>query len=140
MIDLNSVPVEQKSSIMLLRTDLETSETMHAEFQKMISGMYPFMDGYMRLSSGVEYAEAEKWDKAANEFGKASEEFSESYAILEELKNSEYSEVSLGAIEICGILTRVQKDLPHLEAGCRYMEKDRYNKAMAEFNNISTYY
>lgn len=66
--------------------------------------------------------------------------FSESQIILEELKDSDYSEISVGAIEICGILTQLEKDLPHLEADCKYMEKGRYSQADAEFSKISDYY
>ncbi|AKB63844.1 MULTISPECIES: hypothetical protein [Methanosarcina] len=139
-IDPKSVPIEQKSSIILLRNDLEASETMHSELRQMMSGMYPYMDGYVCLSNGIEYGDAEEWGKAADEFGKASDKFSESQKILETLKDSEYSEVSVTAIEICGILTQAQKDLPHIEAGCRYMEKGRYYQANAEFNNVSYYY
>ncbi|MDY9927589.1 hypothetical protein [Methanosarcina sp.] len=136
-IDPNSVPVEQKSSIILLQDDLETSETMHVEVRKMINGMYPCMDGYECLSKGIEYGDVEKWDKAADEFEKASNKFSESQKILEKLKDSEYSEVSVGAIEMCGLLMKMQKDLPHFEAGCRYMEKGRYSQAQKEFNKLS---
>ncbi len=138
-LDPESVPIEQKSYIILLRNDLEASETMHAELRQMMSGMYPYMDGLEYFSNGVESAEAEKWGKAANEFGKASDKFSESHAILEELKDSEYSEVSVGAIEICGFLTQLEEDLPHLEAGYRYMEKDRYSQAEKEFDKISSF-
>lgn len=108
-IDPKSVPIEQKSSIILLRNDLEASETMHSELRQMMSGMYPYMDGYVCLSNGIEYGDAEEWGKAADEFGKASDKFSESQKILETLKDSEYSEVSVTAIEICGILTQAQK-------------------------------
>jgi hypothetical protein len=31
----------------------------------------------------------------------------------------------------------MQKDLPHFEAGCRYMEKGRYPQAQKEFNKLS---
>lgn len=105
-----------------------------------MSGMYPYMDGYECLLNGIEYGDNKKWGKAANEFGKASSKFSGSQKILEKLKDSGYSEVSIGAIEMCGILTQVQKDLPHLEAGCRYMEKDRTSQANTEFSKISYYY
>lgn len=138
-IDPNLVPVEQKSTIILLRDDLETSEIMYVELREMMSGMYPYMDGAEYFSNGLEYVKAEKWDKAADEFGKASNKFSESQKILEKLKDSEYSEVSVEAIEICGFLTQLGEDLPHLEAGCRYMEKDRYSQAEKEFAKISSF-
>lgn len=139
-IDPDSVPVEQKSSIILLRDDLETSETMYEELRQMMKGMDPYMDGYEYLLNGIEYGDNKKWGKAADEFEKASDKFSESHAILEELKDSEYSEVSVGAIEMCGFLTQIEKDLPHLEAGCRYIEKGRYSQAETELSKVSYYY
>lgn len=138
-IDPESVPIEQKSSILLLRNELEASETMHTELRQMMRGMYPYMDGYECFSNGIEYGDAKEWGKAADEFGKASDKFSESQKILEGLKDSEYSEISVGAIGICGVLAQMDKDLPHIEAACRYMEKGRYSQANAEFNNISYY-
>lgn len=140
MLDLDSVPAEEKSSIVLLRDDLETSETMYVELRTLMSGMYPYMEGFNFFSKGLEAFKAEKWGEAADEFGKASNKFSESQQILEKLKDSEHSEVSVGIIEICGFLTQLNEDLPHLEAGCRYMETGRYSQANEEFNKVSNHY
>lgn len=140
MLDLDSVPVEEKSSIVLLRDDLETSEIMYAELRALMSGMYPYMEGFNFFSKGLEYFKAESWGEAADEFGKASEKFSESQQILEKLKDSEYSEVSVGVIQICGFLAQLKEDLPHLEAGCRYMETSHYAQADEEFNKVSNHY
>lgn len=98
------------------------------------------MDGYECLLNRIKYGDEKKWDKAADEFGIASDKFSESQKILEELKDSEFPEVSVSCIEVCGILTQLEKDLPHIEAGCRFMEKGRYSQADAEFSKISYYY
>ncbi|AKB29908.1 hypothetical protein MSSIT_3189 [Methanosarcina siciliae T4/M] len=138
-IDLDSVPVEQKNSFILLRADLETSGNMCEEFREMMSGMYLYMDGSEYLFNGMNYADTEKWGKAADEFGNAADKFSESQKILEKLKDSECSEVSVEATEMYGFLTMVQKDLPHLEAGCRYMENGRYSRAEKEFDMISSF-
>lgn len=139
-IDPNSVPVEQKSYVTVQRDGIETVEKMSLEFRQMINGMYPYLDGAEHLFNALEYLEAEEWDKAADEYNSSSVKFSESNKIMEELKDSEYSEVSVVAIEMCGFLTQMEKDLPHMEAGCRYMEKGRYSQADAEFSKVSYYY
>ncbi|WP_235282967.1 hypothetical protein [Methanosarcina sp. 1.H.T.1A.1] len=139
-IDLDSVPVEQKSYVTVQREDLETSEKMSLELRQMINGLYPFLDGSEHLFKAGEYLETEEWDKAADEIADSSVKLSESKESLETLKDSDYSEISVGVIEICGILTQLEKDLPHLEAGCRYMEKGRYSQAEAEFSKVSDYY
>lgn len=139
-IDLNSVPVEQKSYVTVQRDDIETGEKMSLEFKQMIDGMYPLLDGCECLMNAVEYVETEEWGKAADEFTNSSVMFSESKNNLNKLKDSDFSEISVAAIETCGIITQIEKDLPHLEAGCRYMDKGRYSQADAEFNKISTYY
>lgn len=139
-IDLDSVPVEQKSYVTVQRDGLETSEKMSLEFMQMINGMHPYLDGSEHLFKAVESLETEEWGKAADEIADSSVKFSESKKSLEKLKDSDYSEISVGAIEICGVLTQFEKDLPHLEAGCRYMEKGRYSQAEAEFNKVSSYY
>jgi hypothetical protein len=138
-INPDSVPVEQKSYVTILRSSLETSEKMSLEFSEMINGTFLYMSGFEFLSKGMEYFEAKKWGKAANEFGKASEKFSESKRILEPLEDSEYSEISVGAIEMCGYLTQMEKDLPHLEAGCRALEKEHYYQAEKEFDQLSSF-
>lgn len=139
-IDSGSVPVEQKSYVIVLKDNLETSEKTILDIKQMINGMYPYLEGSEHLFNAVEYLETEEWGKAADELANSSVEFSESKESLDKLKESDYSEISVGAIEICGILTQLEKDLPHLEAGCRYMEKGRYSQAEAEFNKVSYYY
>jgi hypothetical protein len=139
-IDPDSVPVEQKSYVTVLRDDIETSEKIILDIKQMTNGMYPYMDGSEHLFKAVEYLETEEWGKAADEFADSSVKFSESKKNLDKLKDSDYSEISVGAIEICGVLTQFEKDLPHFEAGCRYMEKGRYSQAETEFNKISSYY
>lgn len=139
-IDPDSVPVEQKSYVTAQRDAIETAEIMSSEFRQMINGMYPYLEGSEHLFNALEYLEAEEWDKAADEYNSSSVKFSESQKILEELKDSDYSEVSVASIEICGVLTQLDKDLPHLEAGCRYMEKGRYYQADEEFSKVSYYY
>lgn len=139
-IDPDSVPVEQKSYVTVQRDSLETEEIMSSELRQMINGMYPYLDGSEHLFNALEYFEAEEWDKAADEYNSSSVKFSESQKIMKELKDSDYSEISVASIEICGVLTQLEKDLPHLEAGCRYMEKGRYSQADAEFSKVSYYY
>ncbi len=139
-IDPASVPVVQKSYVTALRSDLENSEKISSEVKEMINSMYPFIDGYENLFNSVEYMKAEEWNKAADECANSSTKFSESKKSLEKLKNSEYSEISVWAIKIYGILEKVEGDLPHLEAACRYMDQGSYSQAEEEINKISGYY
>lgn len=139
-IDPDSVPVEQKSYVTIQREGLETEEIMSSELRQMINGMYPYLDGSEHFFNALEYFEAEEWDKAADEYNSSSLKFSDSQKIMEEFKDSDYSEISVASIEICGVLTQLEKDLPHLEAGCRYMGKGRYSQADAEFSKVSYYY
>lgn len=139
-IDLNSVPVQQKSYVTVRIDGLETSEKMSLELKEFTNGMYPYLDGSEHLFNAVEYMEAEEWNKAADELTSSSVKFSESKKKLGKLKDSDYSEISVGAIETCGILTQLEKDLPHLEAGCRYIDQGRYSQADAEFSKVSYYY
>ncbi|AKB26989.1 hypothetical protein MSSIT_0270 [Methanosarcina siciliae T4/M] len=135
-IDPDSVPVEEKSYIIILKDSIETSEKMGLELKEITNGMYPYLDGAGHLFDAEEYLKAEEWDKAADEFANSSVKFSESKKSLEKLKDSEYSEISVGAIEICGVITQFEKDLPCLEAGCRYMENGSYYQANAEFSKL----
>lgn len=139
-IDPDSVPVEEKSSIILLRSDLEVAEKMHLELQEMINGMYPYVDGFKHFINAGEYIDNEEWGKAADEFADSSVDFAESKKELENLRDSEYSEISVAVIEFYGLMTQMEEDLPHFEAGCRYMDQGRYSQAEEEFSKISTYY
>jgi len=56
-----------------------------------------------------------------------------------DLKNSEFTEVSVTAIEIDTDLKNLLDDLPHFEAGCRYMSENNIYKANEEFNKIAEY-
>ena len=89
----------------------------------MINALYPYVDGFEHLHNAVEYREAEEWGKAAGECAKSSVKLSQSKKSLEKLKNSEYSEISLTAIKIYGLLEKIEGDLLHLEAGCRYRSR-----------------
>lgn len=137
LINLDSVPVEQKSSISLLRGEMESIEKMSMEIKEMMDGMYPYLDGVEYFFNATEYMKVNEWDKAADEFVNASVKFSESNNKLEKLKDSQYSEISVGAIEICGILDKMEENLPYFESGCRYMEEGRYFQAEKEFNKVS---
>ena len=139
-IDPEEVPVEGKSNIFFLRNSMENGEKMLLEIKESIRGSYPYLDGLEHLINAGEFAENEKWDKAALEYAEASKDFSESKKIMEKLKDSEFSESSVPAIEICGIIDELEEDLPHLEAGYEYMDKGRYYQANEEFNKLSYIY
>lgn len=139
-IDPDKVPVEDKSNMILLRNDMESGEKMLQEFKEVIRGNYPYVDGLEHLLNAEEFVENENWDKAALEYAEASEDFSESKKIMEKLKDSEFTESSILAIELCGILDDLEEDLPHLEAGCEYMDRERYSQANEEFSKLSYFY
>lgn len=136
-IDPETVPVEDKSNILMIKKDLEQSEKMAIELGKLISGFYPIIDGSEHLINASKFIENEKWDAAALEVNESSLKFSASTEVFKTLKDSEFPEISVSAIEIYGYLTQMEGSLLHLENGCNYADKGRYNQAINEFNLAS---
>jgi len=139
-IDPEEVPVEDKSNMILLRNDMENGEKMLLEIKEEIRGSYPYLDVLEHLINAEEFIENEEWDKAALEYAEVSEDLSESKEIMEKLKDSEFSEISVETIELCGLIDELEDNLPHLEAGCEYMDRGRYSQANEEFCKISAFY
>ena len=135
-IDVDTVPVESRSGLLEDRISIEQSEKMILETGVLISGMYPFIDGMEHMLKAVEYMEKEEWHSAELEFDKCSADFSESKVVFTNLKNSEFAEISVPAISIHGILTKMLEALPHFEAGCGYADRGNFKKAEEEFNKI----
>lgn len=138
-IDIETVPVESKSAILEDRISIEQSERMVSQFGEMISGMYSFLDGMEHMLKAIDYMEKEEWHSAELEFGKCSPDFSISKDTFINLKNSEFTEISVPAIEMSSLLSKMLEDLPHFEAGCMYASKGNFRKAEEEFNKISEY-
>lgn len=136
-LDPEMVPVEDKSSILMAKNDLEKGEKMATELEKMISGFHPIVDGSEHLINASELIEEKQWGAAAIEVNESSSKFSVSTGIFETLKDSEFPEISVPAIEIYGYLTQMEDPLLHLENGCNYAEKGRSNQAINEFNLAS---
>ncbi|MFY1112897.1 MAG: hypothetical protein AB3K77_14650 [Methanosarcinaceae archaeon] len=139
-IDPEEVPVEEKSNIFFLRNSMENGEKMLLELKEVIRGSYPYLNVMEHLINVDEFIENEEWDKAALEYAEVSEDLSESKEIMEKLKNSEFSEISVESIEVCGLIDELEDNLPHLEAGCEYMDRGRYSQANEEFNKVSYIY
>lgn len=135
-IDVDTVPIESKSEILYARILFEQDEKMFSEFGEMISGMYPLVDGMEHMLKAVDYMEKEYWHSAELEFGKCYFDFSKSKDTFINLKNSEFTEISVPAIEMYGLLSEMLEALPHLEAGCRYASIGDFEKAEEEFNKI----
>lgn len=133
-IDMETVSVEDKSGVILIKKDLEYSEKMYLEAKDSISGYRFFVNGMEHMSNASELLENENWDKASLEFEHSSSEFAESKKIFEELTDSEFSEISIASIEIYGIITQIESPLLHFEATCKYMEVGQDYKALDEFN------
>lgn len=135
-IDADTVPVESKSGLLEDQVSIEQSEKIILENGVLISGMHPFIDGIEHMLKATEYMEKEEWHSAELEFGKCSTDFSESKVVFANLKNSEFAEISVPAISMHGILTKMLEALPHFEAGCRYADRGNFEKAEEEFNKI----
>ncbi|PXF57885.1 MAG: hypothetical protein C4B59_14420 [Candidatus Methanogaster sp.] len=138
-IDADTIPVESRSGLLEDRISIEQSEKIILEFGVLMSGMHPFIDGMEHMLKATEYVEKEEWHSAELELDKCSADFSESKDILADLKNSEFAEISVPAIAIHGILTKMLEALPHLEAGCRYADRGNFKKADEEFNKIPVF-
>lgn len=136
-INPETVPVEDKSSILMTRNDIEMSEKMATELGELISGFYPIVDGSEHLINASELIEDKEWGAAALEINESSSKFSASTEKFEGLKDSEFPEISIPAIEIYGYLTQMEDSLLHFEKGCNYADKGRYNQAINEFNLAS---
>ena len=138
-IDADTVPIESKSELLEDRISIEQSEKIILETGVLISGMRPFIDGMEHMLKATEYMEKEEWHSAELEFGKCSTDFSESKDIIANLKNSEFAEMSVPAISMHGVLTKMLEALPHFEAGCRYADRGNFEKAEEEFNKIPVF-
>jgi len=138
-IDADTVPVESKSELLEDRISIEQSEKIILEFGVLISGMHPYIDGMEHMINAGKYMGNEEWHSAELEFSKCPADFSESKDIIADLKNSEFAEISVPAISIHGILTKMLEALPHFEAGCRYADRGNFKKAEKEFNKIPVF-
>jgi tetratricopeptide (TPR) repeat protein len=136
-IDPKMVPLEDKSSIIMTKKHLEQSEKMASELGELISGFYPIVDGSEHLINASKLIEDEQWGAAALEVNESSLKFSVSVGTFENLKDSEFPEISVSAIGIYGYLTQMEEPLLHLENGCNYADKGRYTQAINEFNLAS---
>lgn len=98
--------------------------------------MYPFADGMEHMLKAKNYVEKENWHSAELEYRKCSSDLSKSRDIFTSLENSEFTDVSITAIEMCGSLTKWLDASTHLEAGCRYASIGDFEKAEEEFDKI----
>jgi tetratricopeptide (TPR) repeat protein len=135
-IDVDMVPIESKSVILGDRISIEQDEKMISELGEIISGMYPFVDGMEHMLKAKNYVEKENWHSAELEYRKCSSDLSKSRDIFTSLKNSEFTDVSITAIEMCGSLTKWLDASTHLEAACRYASIGDFEKAEEEFDKI----
>jgi tetratricopeptide (TPR) repeat protein len=135
-IDADTVPIEYKSVILGGRISIEQDEKMISELGEIISGMYPFADGMEHMLKAKNYVEKENWHSAELEYRKCSSDLSKSRDIFTSLENSEFTDVSITAIEMCGSLTKWLDASTHLEAGCRYASIGDFEKAEEEFDKI----
>ncbi len=133
-IDMETVSVGDKSGVILIKKDLENNEKMYFEAKDLVSGYCFLVNGMEHLLNASELMEKEKWDKASLEFEHSSSEFAESNKIFEELKDSEFSEISIASIEIYGDIIQIESSLLHFEAACKYIESGRDYKALDEVN------
>ena len=138
-IDIDTAPIESRSELLENRISVEQNGKMTLEFGMLISGMHPFIDGTEHMQKAVRYMQNEEWHRAELEFNKCPTNFSESKDTLEDLKNSEFVEISVPAIARYGMLTKMLDALPHLEAGCRYADMGNFKKAEREFNKIPAF-
>jgi len=139
-IDIDTAPAESRSGLLENRISIEQNEKMVLEFDILLSGMHPYIDGVEHLLKATKYMQNEVWHSAELEFSKCPADFSESKDRLADLKNSEFTEISVPAITRDGILTKMLEALPHLEAGCRYADRGNFKKADEEFNKIPVFY
>jgi len=138
-IDIDTAPAESRSELLENRISVEQNEKMILEFGMLISGMHPYIDGMEHIQKATKYMQNNEWYKAELEFSKCPADFSESKDALADLKNSEFTEMSVPTIARYGILTKMLEALPHLEAGCRYADRGNFKKADEEFNKIPVF-
>lgn len=138
-IDMDTAPAESRSELLENRISVEQNEKMVLEFGILLSGMHPYIDGVEHMLKATKYMQNEVWHSAELEFSKCSADFSESKDVLEDLKSSEFTEISVPAITRYGILTKMLEALPHLKAGCRYADRGNFKKADEEFNKIPVF-
>ena len=132
-IETDSIPVDLKIEVLEDRKAIEKSEIIILEVSDMIAGMHPFVDGMEHLFKAVDHIEDENWKSAGKELGKSNADFSKSKNVMISLKNSTFSEVSVGAIEMDGLLRNLIKAISHFELGCNYADKGDYVGAFDEF-------
>ncbi|MEA1895556.1 MAG: hypothetical protein U9N36_10235 [Euryarchaeota archaeon] len=138
-IDIDTAPAEIRSELLENRISVEKREKMVLEFGMLVSGMHPYIDGTEHALKATKYMQNEVWNSAEFEFRKCSVDFSESKDVLEDLKSSEFTEISVPAITRYGISTKMLEALPHLEAGCRYADRGNFKKADKEFNKVPVF-
>lgn len=132
-IDADTLSEQSKSKILEDRISIEENEKMIVEIGKMISGLYPYVNGTEHLSNAVSYIDDENWSAAKTELKKSSSNFSKSKNIFEDLKNSEFSEVSYTAIAIDGALGKMIECVGYYERGCKYADGGDFKNASYEF-------
>jgi len=139
-LNIDSVPVGQKSNYTIIESDLEYTEKLSSDTKEMVNGLSLSVDGLEALYNSIEYAESEEWDKAANECANSSVKFSESVKIFQKLQDSEFTEVSDIAIEYYGNFEyeNIEELLTHYEAACRYMSEGKESQALEEFDKVSS--
>ncbi|MHC1574198.1 MAG: hypothetical protein ACXQTY_00115 [Candidatus Methanogasteraceae archaeon] len=138
-IDIDTAPAEARSEILENKISVEQNEKMVLEFGVLISGMHSYIEGMEHMIKATKYMQNKVWYSAELEFSKCPADFSESKDILADLKNSEFTEISVPAITRYGILTKMLEALPHLESGCRYADRGNFKKADEEFNKIPVF-
>lgn len=135
-IDIDTIPVESRSGILEDRNGIEKIDKILTDYSKMISGMYPFIDGMEHMLKANDYVLNEQWKSAEFEFNNSNSDIMKSKDIFIGLKNSEFSEISVSAIELDGILKKLLETLSHFETGSTYASQGNFVKANEEFTKV----
>lgn len=131
-IKMDDVPLELKPILVLDRESVYTNLDIVSELQTLKKSLSSQVYGWENYDKALEYFEDEEWEEAQACFEYAASNLTETKEILSDLEDSEYSELSISAIESSTVYDPSITFAEHCAKACEYMAEENYDKADEE--------
>ena len=132
-IEMDEVPVELKPILILDRESVYNNLEITSELLTLKKSLSAQVYGWENYDKALEYYEEEKWEKAQTCFEYSASNFTDTRDLISDLEDSDYSELSITAIESSVAYDMIIAFSEHCGKACGYMADKNYDKADEEF-------
>jgi hypothetical protein len=131
-IKMDDVPLELKPILVMDRESVYNSLKIASELQNLKESLSSQVYGWENYDKALEYYEDGEWERAQTCFEYSASNFTKTREILKYLEDSEYSELSISAIESSIAYDAIITFSEHCGKACEYMADENYEKADEE--------